>query len=255
MQLDLDPRLAENYISRAQVAKVLTETWARDQLYCPACPSETVEPTPSGTAVIDFRCPDCEEPFQLKSQSRPFHSRVNDSAYGTMIHSVEAATAPSFCFLHYDSSRWRVRNLFFVPRHFLSASAIEKRPPLRPGARREGWVGCNILLSALPADARVYAVQEETSLPPEDVREAWRAFSFLRQADPESRGWIADVLACVREIRKDEFTLAEFYRFEGRLGRMHLDNRNVRPKIRQQLQVLRDHGVLDFLGRGEYQLR
>ena len=31
--------------------------------------------------------------------------------------------------------------------------------------------------------------------------------------------------------------------------------RNIRPRIRQQLQVLRDHHFLDFLGRGRYRLR
>ena len=33
-----------------------------------------------------------------------------------------------------------------------------------------------------------------------------------------------------------------------------LANRNIQPKIRQQLQVLRDLGLLEFLGVGEYRL-
>ena len=82
----------------------------------------------------------------------------------------------------------------------------------------------------------------------------WRAFSFLKSASPESRGWIADVLACVRELGRMEFTLADMYRFEDRLGGMHRRNRNVRPKIRQQLQILRDRGLLDFVGNGNYRL-
>src|SRR5207244_6899870 len=98
---------------------------------------------------------------------------------------------------------------FFVPRHFLSPSLIEKRPPLRSTARRAGWVGCNILLSALPLDARVEVVRNGTDLPPSDVRMAWMAFSLLREATLESPGWMAYVLACLREIGKPEFTLAE----------------------------------------------
>jgi type II restriction enzyme len=31
-------------------------------------------------------------------------------------------------------------------------------------------------------------------------------------------------------------------------------NRHVRPKIRQQLQVLRDSGYLEFLSKGTYRL-
>jgi hypothetical protein len=35
----------------------------------------------------------------------------------------------------------------------------------------------------------------------------------------------------------------------------HPSNHNVRAKIRQQLQFLRDKGVLDFVGRGQYRMR
>ncbi len=131
---------------------------------------------------------------------------------------------------------------------------IEKRPPLPRIARRAGWVGCNILLSALPVDSRIDIVRNEIERPMEAVRELWQAFAFLRNAAPESRGWTADVLACVRAVPGPEFTLQDIYPFEERLGKMHKDNRNVRPKIRQQLQVLRDHGVLEFLGRGRYRV-
>ncbi|MBC7219600.1 MAG: restriction endonuclease, partial [Hadesarchaea archaeon] len=27
------------------------------------------------------------------------------------------------------------------------------------------------------------------------------------------------------------------------------------PKIRQQLQVLRDHGIIEFLGKGNYRIK
>jgi hypothetical protein len=37
--------------------------------------------------------------------------------------------------------------------------------------------------------------------------------------------------------------------------RLYPGNRNVRPKIRQQLQMLRDRGWLEFTGRGRYRLR
>ncbi len=252
VDLFLDSTLALGFTSRAQIARAVSETWVADNLYCPSCSSDALEPTKPGTKVVDFHCPSCREPFQLKSQSHPFRSRVLDSAYGPMIQSIENSTAPSFLFLHYRRRDWVVHDLFFVPRHFLSLSLIEKRPPLRPTARRAGWVGCNILLAALPLDARIDAVRNGIDLPREDVRKAWRTFSFLQDVAPESRGWMADVLACVREIREPEFTLNDVYGFEARLRDMHKDNRNVRPKIRQQLQVLRDRGILEFLGRGKY---
>jgi len=36
---------------------------------------------------------------------------------------------------------------------------------------------------------------------------------------------------------------------------LHPNNAHVRDKIRQQLQVLRDLGLLEFLGSGSYRLR
>ncbi|MFN9928569.1 MAG: hypothetical protein ACK53I_16700 [Phenylobacterium sp.] len=42
---------------------------------------------------------------------------------------------------------------------------------------------------------------------------------------------------------------------EARLQAAYPGNNNVRPKIRQQLQVLRDAGWLIFLGKGAYRLR
>ena len=42
--------------------------------------------------------------------------------------------------------------------------------------------------------------------------------------------------------------------FEDHLARLHPMNKHIRPKIRQQLQVLRDHGIVEFLGKGLYRI-
>lgn len=72
---------------------------------------------------------------------------------------------------------------------------------------------------------------------------------------PSQRGWTLDVLNAVRSLGKTEFDLAEVYKSDGKLAKLHPANRHVREKIRQQLQVLRDLGLLEFLGDGEYRLR
>ena len=59
----------------------------------------------------------------------------------------------------------------------------------------------------------------------------------------------------VPEIIQAEFELQDVYAFEQRLSAIYPDNNNVRPKIRQQLQVLRDNGYLKLLGGGRYRLR
>jgi Dam-replacing HTH domain len=50
-------------------------------------------------------------------------------------------------------------------------------------------------------------------------------------------------------------TLDEVYAFERHLGELYPGNQNVRPKIRQQLQFLRDRGFIEFVSRGNYRLR
>ena len=49
-----------------------------------------------------------------------------------------------------------------------------------------------------------------------------------------------------------EFSLEDVRRFEDRLAAEYPQNRNIDAKIRQTLQILRDQGVLEFLGRGKY---
>ncbi|MGA8145369.1 MAG: hypothetical protein WB987_15895 [Candidatus Acidiferrales bacterium] len=71
----------------------------------------------------------------------------------------------------------------------------------------------------------------------------------------EQRGWTLDVLAVVRSLNKPEFDLADVYKADSKLAKLHPANRHVRDKIRQQLQILRDLGILEFLGGGEYRLR
>ncbi len=254
MRLHLPAEVARGYKSPSQRARVMTQAWGRENLYCPACPSETLEATPEGMEVVDFSCPRCELPYQLKAKSGPFGRSVVNSAYGPKIRAIMNGTAPNYLFMRYDLDALKVQDLFIVPRHFLSPDIIEKRAALKATARRAGWVGSNILLHRLPPEARVSLIDSGLVVDPRQVRDVWKQFSFFRELSPKFRGWTSDVLLCVRRIGKDEFALGDLYRFETELERLHPQNRNVRPKIRQQLQILRDFGVLKFEGDGRYRL-
>lgn len=70
--------------------------------------------------------------------------------------------------------------------------------------------------------------------------------------DIENRGWIMDVLYCINSINCDTFSLKQIYEFESYLAIKHPDNHNIKAKIRQQLQLLRDKGHIEFLGNGQY---
>ena len=62
-------------------------------------------------------------------------------------------------------------------------------------------------------------------------------------------------MKCVESLGKREFSLDEVYAFDRHLGALYLGNQNVRPKILQQLQYLRDRGFIEFVSRGNYRLR
>ena len=61
-----------------------------------------------------------------------------------------------------------------------------------------------------------------------------------------------DVLNCINKIPLHIFSLEDMYSFELELQNKHPEIHNVKPKIRQQLQLLRDKGFIEFLGKGMY---
>ncbi|MGA2787063.1 MAG: Dam-replacing domain protein [Verrucomicrobiota bacterium] len=100
----------------------------------------------------------------------------------------------------------------------------------------------------------------------------------MKDISVTQRGWTLDVLNIVRRLVESrrrgnesgtaggkgtrlltsaptgEFTTTDAYTFTRELEKLHPDNRHVKDKIRQQLQVLRDAGLLLHLGRGEWRL-
>ena len=253
LSLELDVGLAEGYKSSSQRARRITEGWFAGHMYCAACSSPHLARTRDNTRVVDFICGTCGAEYQVKAKAGALAARLRDAAYAPMMERARANRSPHFAFLGYDNAAWCVQNLLLVPGHFITPDVIERCKPLSPTARRAGWVGCNILTDRIPQDGRIAAVKDGRVVSARAVREGWKPFADLAQAYPEARGWTVDVLRCVRALGSGEFSLSEFYeRFEKELAARHPDNRNIEPKIRQQLQVLRDRGVVRFLGRGRY---
>jgi type II restriction enzyme len=252
MRLQMPGELAAGYSSPSQRTRVVSEAWGEDNLYCSNCTSDRLRRLPTNTPAIDFECPRCTSLFQLKSQRHRFASRINDAAYEKMREAIVERRTPNVLALHYDAARWTVQNLILVPSFVFSLSCLEKRKPLKPSAQRHDWVGCNILLTNIPLDARIPLVSEGAVANPRVVRRLYERLRPLEKLRIEARGWTLDVLNVVRGLRKAEFTLAEVYAHEAALARLHPENRHVRDKIRQQLQTLRDLGFIGFLARGKY---
>jgi type II restriction enzyme len=245
----------EAYKSNSQRARVATESWGQSNLYCPNCDSSALTRAPANTRFKDYDCPACKTGFQLKAQSRPLSHRIVDSAYSEMVRAIEKDQTPDMFVLHYEASEWAASTLILIPHFAFPISAIEKRKPLSATARRAGWVGCNILLGAIPLDAKIPVIVDGIPLPKKQVRQQYARIRPLEKLKTDQRGWTLDVLNAVRSLGKPEFALNDVYALESRLTRLHPANRHVRDKIRQQLQVLRDLGLLEFLGGGEYRLR
>lgn len=254
MDLRFDIKKASVYKSPSQIARVLTEDWAANNLYCPSCERARLGAAPGNTTVFDFTCDNCRENYQLKSQRAPLRDKVLDSAYAPMIDSIKRNKAPNLLLLHYDPEGYSAENLILIPRYFLSPSCIEARKPLSPSARRAGWIGCYILLKHLPPYGRIQIIKDKRIVDQSEVRLTYNRFRFLSERRSDLRGWAADILKVVNELGKKDFCLEEIYSFESYLSKLHPDNKHIRPKIRQQLQFLRDRGILKFNRKGRYSL-
>lgn len=252
METALPTDVLDGYRSGSQRARVSTEAWGANNLYCPACESPRLDSSPVNSPAIDYVCPSCSSPFQLKSQSKPIRSRILDSAYSQMKPAILADRTPNLYVLEYDRVSWSVRNILLIPRFAFSLAAIERRKPLAATVERARWVGCNILLSGIASDARIPVFAGGQAVPASAVRNAYRRIRPLEKLPVEKRGWTLDVLNIVRSLGRPEFALADVYATEKTLAAMHPGNHHVRDKIRQQLQILRDMGLLEFLGAGSY---
>jgi type II restriction enzyme len=111
------------------------------------------------------------------------------------------------------------------------------------------------LLSRVLDSGKIHIVKSGVVRPKDVVLEEWQKTLFLRDQSLEARGWLLDVMRCVESLGKRDFTLDEVYAFERHLGDVYPGNQNIKPKIRQQLQYLRDRGFIDFVSRGNYRLR
>ena len=252
MDLFFDLSLMQNYKNKSQIARVLTENWVSRNAYCPNCGNELTE-FENNRPVADFYCEDCKEEFELKSKkANQIGKKIVDGAYSTMIERITSDTSPNFFFLTYNNDNLKVNNFLIIPNFYFIPDIIERRKPLSSTARRAGWVGCNINITQIPKNGLIFLVENSEIVPKEKVQSKWKGTEFLRTKKGESRGWILDIMNCVDAIQEETFTLKEIYAFEESLKLKHPNNNFIKDKIRQQLQLLRDKGIIEFKGKGIY---
>lgn len=254
MNLNLNTKLGDNYKSASQKARVLTESWVLSEIYCPNC-GNNINNYDNNKPVADFYCNHCSEDFELKAKKDKIGNKVSAGTYSEMIKRINSPEKPHFFFMQYLIEVWRVNDFFVVPKHFFISDIIEKRPPLKASAKRAGWVGANILFSKIPKAGQIFYVENGKEIDKKDVLAKWQKTVFLKSIKRrDAKGWILDIMNGIDSLDKKEFTLQEIYNFEQDLSIIHPENNNIKPKIRQQLQFLRDKGYLEFVAPGVYRL-
>jgi type II restriction enzyme len=246
--------LGDRFKSGSQKAGNVTEAWGAENFYCPNCSSSRLDWLRPDYPASDYLCPKCGFLYQLKSKKSPIGKSIADGAYATMMKAIREDCAPSHFFLHYDLATWSVRNLLVVPYFAFPTSAIIERNPTQPRGRSKPWIGCNFDLSRIPVEARIPVVKEKEIIPASEVREKFKKVKPFENISVKQRGWTLDVLNLVRKLGKKEFTNSDAYTFARELEQLHPDNRHVRDKIRQQLQVLRDAKLLIHVSSGLWRL-
>ncbi|MEK7131734.1 MAG: DpnI domain-containing protein [Patescibacteria group bacterium] len=256
MNLFFETKLADKYKNQSQKIRVLTEDWVDRQVYCPNCGHLEIDKYENNKPVADFFCSNCREDYELKSKKDYVGTKIVDGAYRTMIERLQSTNNPNFFLLNYDLNDLSVLNFLVIPKHFFVPEIIEKRKALAQTARRAGWVGCNILLKGIPESGKIFYIKNGKTEDKEKVIKNWQKTLFLREEkEITTKGWLLDIMRCVESLGKQEFTLGAIYAFEKELSKLHPENKHLKDKIRQQLQILRDKGYLEFLDRGIYRAR
>jgi len=110
------------------------------------------------------------------------------------------------------------------------------------------------ILAKVPKDKKVKFEKSEKELFPQKVYELE---DDLYDAGVETitntlSGWRLDVFNLISKIPLNLFKLDDVYVFIKQFQELHPENRHVKAKIRQQLQELRDLGLIEFTGKGVY---
>lgn len=251
MNLVFNKNLAKGYKSNSQISRLLTEDWVLRNSYCPCCGTLPLNEFENNRPVADFYCKKCSEEFELKSKGGKLSKIINDGAYNAMIERINSDNNPNFFFLTY-SKQWTVNDFLIIPKQFFTSDIIIKRPPLSNTAKRAGWVGCNIDISKVAETGKVFLVKNARTIDTKIVTDSFKKTLFIRDKSNEAKGWILSIMKCIDSIKENSFSLNEVYKFENQLKQKYPNNNFIKDKIRQQLQILRDKGIIEFSGRGNY---
>lgn len=169
----IDFQHAAPFSSRAQIARVVLETWAELNLFCLNCSSDGLARLPANTPVADFRCPQCSSLYQLKGKDGRFGPVIVGAAYDPTLRAVRNGSNPDYLLMEFDSRFQTVVFGIAIRGGSITEDRIVPRAPLRETARRAGWIGCNIRISGL----QKALIIEPMIVDPETSRLRWKTLN------------------------------------------------------------------------------
>lgn len=174
-----DVSLANQYTNRAQIARVLIETWAEMNLYCLNCTRDALARLPPNTPVADFACPTCNATYQLKAKDGRFGRLVIGAAYDVTLRAARAHNMPAHILVEFDRRRSTIIYADALPGTLIDEARVIPRRALSEKARRAGWQGCNIDVSGLPMVPIVQPAGTDRT----EVRRNWRLIAPVTESD------------------------------------------------------------------------
>ncbi|MCD8326642.1 MAG: restriction endonuclease [Lachnospiraceae bacterium] len=252
MNLQMNAEAASGYTSDSQKVRMMTGSWAAENLYCPFCGCQKISCCEDSRMNADFYCPDCGERYELKSKNGALGDHIAVGAYDTMLQRINAGSIPNYFFIHYSRTDLKVKNIVMVPKYFIMPEVIEKREPLSDKAKQARWSGCNISFNQIPADGKILIVKDGEAQPMDKVISQVEKTEFIGQYNLSERSWVLDVLRCVDKMGERDFAAEDVYQFEEAFSQKHSDDQHAKDRIERLLQILNENGMIEFCGDGCY---
>ena len=104
---------ATAFESPSQNARVWTEQWVHESLFCPNCGAERIRRYPNNQPAADFFCETCAEDYELKSSKSRFGASVMDGAFATNFAlRCSTRTVPAFAWITADTITFSNSRMF-----------------------------------------------------------------------------------------------------------------------------------------------
>jgi len=241
------------YKSKSQIARIETEKWALNNIFCPLC-GNVLNDSSANTKVYDFSCSSCNQVYQLKALSKKIGKKLIGSEYYTFMKAIENKSVPNFLIMEYsfENNCFKSKEVIFVPKVFITEEIIEKRKPLSESARRAGWTGYNLLFEPIPSYGKLQIVKNGVLQTKDIILKESKKITSLYNTDLNKIKWKIEILK-ILDLVDSVFTIQDIYKNEIKLLELFPNNNHIKEKIRQQLQFIRDDGVIVFRGNGKYE--